>query len=83
MQLAEEDKNDLVERFREVLLAHQGLMTSEQVANYLQVSLRRFQEMYRSNPRLRRVALPLGDRGEGEELRWDVAEVRAALRRSR
>ena len=82
--LTEADKIDLVERmeerFREVLVAQQGMMTSQEVANYLQVSLKRWQEMYRQNPRLKRAALPLGGRGEGEELRWDISEVKKALR---
>ena len=70
----------LEERLGALLLASKGLMSSLEVANYLGVSLKRWQEMYSRNPRLRRAALPLGERGEGEEMRWDIAEVKKALR---
>ena len=51
------------EAVAEQLRAAAGLMTSEQVANYLGVSVRRWQEMYRGNAALwaTRIELELGE----------------------
>lgn len=69
------------EAVAEQLRAAAGLMTSEQIANYLGVSVRRWQEMYRGNAALWATRIELETRGEGAELRWDLAEVMRVLRR--
>ena len=61
--LNEQDKQAIRELLREVLGARR-LMTSEQVAKYLGVTLTTWRRLVSSRPGLKRVAVPVGKRGD-------------------
>lgn len=79
-QLFDELLDDMEKRMRDLMESKEPC-SSEDVANHLGIPLRRWQEMYRSNPKLRRAGLPVGTRGEGEEYKWDLAAVKKVLRK--
>lgn len=77
---AEEIAEVLVLRLREERESEVRVFTSEQMANYLQISLGHWQKLSKANPRIWALRVVLADRGEGQELRWPLAEVMQELR---